>query len=143
MAALSITASAVLRSSLGSSTTGVAGAAITAGQALYIDTANSNVMKLTLPGSASPANVFAGFALNNAAIGQPVDYCGIDAVFTFGATVNAGDDIWLHPTAGAITKTRADVTTGTTVVHLGCALGLTGSTTVTTMNLKPCTGGVV
>lgn len=143
MAAISITAANVLMSTAGTPNTGIAGVAITAGQAIYIDTANSNLLKLADANGTTPANSFAGIARNNADIGQPVDYTGLDSGFGFGGTVNAGDDIWLSPTPGGITKTRADLITGCTVIHLGCALGATGATNVTTMNLKPSVGGVV
>lgn len=141
MAAISIDATLVLMSSGGSPNTGVAAVAITAGQALYILAAGT--LGLADANGTTPSNTFAGIARNNAAIGQPVDYTGLDPSFTFGGTVNAGDDIWLSPTPGGITKTRADLVTGCTVIHLGCALGATGATNVTTMNLKPCVGGVV
>lgn len=144
MAAISITAANVLMSSTGSPSTGTAGVAITAGQALYIDTSTSpSTLKLADCNGTAPANTFNGIARNNADIGQPVDYTGLDASFGFGGTVNAGDDIWLSPTPGGITKTRADLVTGCTVIHLGTALGISGATNVTTMNLKPNVGGIV
>lgn len=141
MAAISITAANVLASNSAQSTRGIAGVAITAGQALYV--VSGSTVALADANGVSPANSFAGMSQNNADIGQPVDYTGTDTSFTFGGTVNAGDDIWLSPTPGGITKTRADLVTGCTVIHLGCALGATGATNVTTMNLKQTVGGVV
>lgn len=144
MAALTIDTTLVLMSTGGTPFTGIAAVAITAGQALYI--LANGTLGLADANGVSPANSFAGFARNNApAAGQPVDCTGLDPAYTFGVAtgVNAGDDIWLSPTAGAITKTRADLVTGCTVIHLGCALGATGATNVQTMNLKPCVGGVV
>lgn len=141
MAAISITAANVLASASAQPTRGTAAVAITAGQALYILVAET--VGLADANGATPSNSFAGISLNNADIGQPVDYVGTDTSFTFGGTVNAGDDIWLSPTPGGITKTRADIITGCTVIHLGCALGATGATNVTTMNLKQTVGGVV
>lgn len=141
MAAISIDATLVRMSSSGQPFTLVAAVSITAGQALFITAAN--LLDLADANGTTPANSFSGFARNSAAAGQPVDCTGLDPGYIFGGTVNAGDDIWLSPTPGGITKTRADLITGCTVIHLGCALGATGATNVTTMNLKPCVGGVV
>lgn len=144
MAALTIDPTLVLMSPAGTPFTGIAAVAITAGQALCL-LANGTLGLADANGS-TPANTFAGFARNNApAAGQPVDCTGVDTAYTFGVAtgVNAGDDIWLSPTPGGITKTKADLITGCTVIHLGVALGATGATNVQTMNLKPCTGGVV
>jgi len=138
MAAISITASSVLKSSTGSVANGIAGASITAGQALYIDTGDSNKLKLADANGTAPANTFAGIALNAATAGQPVAYCTNDtAGFTIGASVLAGDTIWLSPTAGGITKTESDLVAGCTKITLGNML------TTTTLNLTPCTGGVI
>ena len=138
MAAISITASSVLKSATASRVTGIAGTTITAGQALYIDTGDSNKLKLADANGTAPANTFAGLAENNASAGQPVSYVGIDTGgFTIGATVLAGDTIWLSPTPGGITKTQADLVAGCTVVCLGTML------TTTTLALNPVVGGVV
>jgi hypothetical protein len=138
MEAISITAANVLKSSTGSVANGIAGASITAGQAVYIDTGDSNKIKLADANGTAPANTFAGIALNAATAGQPVSYCTNDtAGFTIGATVLAGDTIWLSPTAGGLTKTFADLTTLDKVIVVGVML------TTTTMNLTPVTGGVL
>lgn len=141
MADITITAANVLPSSSATIEYGVAGATITQGQALYIDTADSNKLKLADCDATSPANVFAGISLNAASAGQKVAYCSKDlGGFTIGATVAAGDDIYLSPTtspAGRITATRADLSSGDTVVHLGVML------TTTTLKLNPTTGGVI
>ena len=138
MAAISITAANVLKSSTGQVSVGTAGATITAGQAVYIDTTDSNKIKLADADGTAPANTFAGIALNAASSGQPVSYCTNDtAGFTIGATVLAGDTIWLSPTAGGITKTRADLVSPSTVITIGNML------TTTTMNLTPNVGGPI
>lgn len=121
-----------------------AAVAITAGQALYRTAANT--LGLADANGVSPANTFAGFALNNAAAaGQPVQCTGLAAAYQHGVAtgVNSGDNIWLSPTPGGITKTFADLVTGCTVILLGVALGTTGQTNVTTMALNPTTGGIV
>ena len=140
MAAISITAANVIPSSTASRSLGVAGATITAGQAVYIDTTDSNKIKLADANGTTPANTFAGIAENGATAGQKISYVTNDtAGFTIGATVPvlSGDTIWLSPTAGGITKTQADLISGCTVITIGNMLS------TTTMNLNPNTGGVV
>ena len=137
MAAISITAASVLKSSTGQVSVGTAGATITAGQAVYIDTSDSNKIKLADANGTAPANTFAGIALNAASSGQPVTYCTNDtAGFTIGATVVAGDTIWLSQTPGGLTKTIGDLSGGLAIV-VGVML------TTTTMNLTPVVGGSV
>ena len=137
MAAISITAANVLTSSTGQVSVGTAGATITAGQSVYIDTSDSNKIKLADANGTAPANTFAGIALNAASSGQPVSYCTNDnAGFTIGATVVAGDTIWLSQTPGGLTKTIGDLSGGIAIV-VGVML------TTTTMNLTPVVGGSV
>lgn len=137
MSDIVITAANVLKSSAGSAPVGVAGATITAGQALYIDTADSNKLKLADADGTSPVNSFAGIALHGALAGQPISYLTSDTSFTFGGTVNAGDTIWLSDTPGGITKTFSDLESGDKVIVLGVAL------TTTTMILSPVVGGTI
>lgn len=137
MAAISITAASVLKSSTGQVSVGTSGATITAGQSVYIDTSDSNKIKLADANGTAPANTFAGIALNAASSGQPVTYCTNDtAGFTIGATVVAGDTIWLSQTPGGLTKTIGDLSGGLAIV-VGVML------TTTTMNLTPVVGGSV
>ena len=137
MAAISITAANVLKSSTGQVSVGTSGATITAGQSVYIDTSDSNKIKLADANGTAPANTFAGIALNAASSGQPVSYCTTDnAGFTIGATVVAGDTIWLSQTPGGLTKTIGDLSGGIAIV-VGVML------TTTTMNLTPVVGGSV
>ena len=137
MAAISITAASVLKSSTGQVSVGTSGATITAGQSVYIDTSDSNKIKLADANGTAPANTFAGIALNAASSGQPVSYCTNDTSgFTIGATVVAGDTIWLSQTPGGLTKTIGDLSGGLAIV-VGVML------TTTTMNLTPVVGGSV
>jgi len=136
MAAISITAANVIPSSTASRSLGVAAATITAGQAVYITAAGT--INLADANGTSPANTFAGIAENGATVGQKISYVTNDtAGFTIGATVLAGDTIWLSPTAGGLTKTFADFTTLDKIIVVGVML------TTTTMNLTPVTGGVL
>lgn len=134
MAVLSITASAVLASSLGVKNQGVASTTITQGQALYL--LANNTIGLADANGSTPANSFLGFSLNAASSGQPVTYVGLDPSYTVGATLANGGVVWLDSTTpGAVTQTYADVASGSTVI----AIGVANSTT--TMNLLPVTGG--
>lgn len=140
MAAISITVANVLPSNANAALWGFAGAAITQGQSLYVDTANNNVLKLYDADGVAPANVFAGISINAASIGQPIDYIHDDPSFTFGGTVLQGDTIWGSPTAGGITKTQADLIAGTKVTFLGIAIS---TTTMILSPVTPSTGGTV
>lgn len=138
MADIVVTPSAVIPSSNAIIRTGIAGATITQGQTLYIDTANNYVLKLAdSDGASALVATVAGIANNAASAGQRVDYTVSDPSFTIGATVLAGDDIWLSDTPGGITKTRAELEAADIVVHLGVML------TTTTMNLNITIGGII
>lgn len=125
MAAISITAAnvvpsaqAVVNNSL------LAGAAITAGQAVYAD--SSNTWQLTDADLSATAAQCHGIALNNAAAGQPLSVCTEDMTgLTLGGTVAAGDTIYTSPTAGGVTKTQADLVTGVYTTVLGVAISAT------------------
>lgn len=115
MADVSITPANVLKGSNAKTRRGTAGATITAGQALYVDTADSNKLKLADAGAAATA-VVAGIALHGAASGQPIEYVTEDDDFTPGFTMSlsgSGDDAVyvLSNTAGAI-KPVPDLTSG-------------------------------
>lgn len=135
MADLSITAASVLKSSNGTILQGTAGATITQGQAVYIDTTDSNKIKLADSNGTAPANTCAGIALNAASSGQPVSYCGLDSAFALGATVTSGAVIYLSNTPGGLTATYSDVASGSTVIAVG------GAVSTSTMNLNPQTYG--
>lgn len=136
MSDISITPASVLKSSTATALSGIAGATITQGQALYIDTTASNVLKLADSNGTAPANTFAGFALNSASTGQPVQYVASDTAYICGGTLTSGNVIYLSDTPGAITATYADIASGSTVITLGVA------TSTTAMVLTPVVGGV-
>lgn len=111
MADLSVTAASVLSSSTALTASGIAGATITAGQPLYIDTANSNVLKLADSNSTLLVSTVAGIALHGAATGQPVKYAYEDSTFTPGATLAVGQTYVVSSTAGGIAP-LVDLVTG-------------------------------
>lgn len=121
MSDIAITAASVLPSANGQLTRSrLAGATITAGQAVAIDT--DGTVKLFDANGAVPLNVCAGIAVNGASAGQPIDYCYEDLTgFALGGTVAAGAIVIGSATPGGIAP-AADNTTGwfTTVLGIGC-----------------------
>lgn len=137
MADLTVTAANVLASTVSSTatrTTGVAGAAISIGQTVYIDTAASNVIKLADANASLTSATVRGIAITGAsAAGQPITYATADAAFTHGLTgVTAGDVIYQSNTPGAMTKTFGDLTSAASYVSV---LGVAISSTQMVLNI--------
>lgn len=132
------TAASVLASASATTVAGTFGATITAGQAVYKDTAD-NKWKLADSNSATTAARTAqGIALNGGADGQPATICVADPDFTHGlATVaTTAPVIVLGGTPGALAPV-ADLTTGMMPVVMMIA------TSATKAVLKPFAGAVV
>jgi hypothetical protein len=123
MADLSLTAANVIMSAAGKKSDGIAGEAITAGDVLYKDSADSNKLKLADANAAGKRGVV-GIALNDAATGQTVSYCISDSALAIGATVSIGYIAILSGTAGAIAP-AADAAAGMEVVILGVGVSTT------------------
>lgn len=108
MADLTVTAANVAASTQAAKFNGTAGASITAGQALYIDTADLDSygrgkLKLADANGSTAAKTVAGIALHAAASGQPVEYAVADPDFSHGiAALAAGDIVILSGTAGGL-----------------------------------------
>jgi hypothetical protein len=123
MAALTITPANVAASSNAQlNKNGIAGVAITQGQALYKDTDGS--MKLCVANGASPAYVFAGIALNAAAAGQPITYVTTDPDLNLGVAggIATGTALVTSDTPGGIAPVT-DVGAGQFVTVLGVVDG--------------------
>lgn len=118
MADITITAASVLQSSAASISTGVAGVAITAGQALYKDAADSNKLKLADDDNTAATAEIVGIALNGAAAGQPLAYLTADTDLAIGGTTVAGTIYVLSDVAGAICP-WADKASGDRLVLIG------------------------
>lgn len=120
---LTITAANVLQGTDGSPVTQVytAGAAITAGQALYLDAATSTA-KLAINTSLASSK-FIGVALHAAANGQPVVVQQTGTI-TIGATTVQGVIYVVSGNAGAICPT-ADLSGGHFVTVIGVATDAT------------------
>jgi hypothetical protein len=123
MANRSITAASVLPSAAATIQRLTAGAAITAGQVLYKDPTTGNAFLASA--SAGTIQTPIGIAVNNAAIGQPVNFVALDPAFQPGYATSVGETTYLSETAGAICS-LSDLTTGDQPVIL--LLG-TGSAT--------------
>jgi len=117
MADLTITAGNVVPSSTASTLHGTAGAAITAGQAVYLDT-TTNTYKLCDADVAASA-VCAGIALNGASSGQPITIL-TDGQITIGGTVVKGTAYYVSLNAGGI-GVAGDLGSGDYVSLIGIA----------------------
>ena len=132
MADISITATAVT-ADLSSVTTRAAGAAITAGQMVYLDTATNRWLLADCDAAAVAARTPAGIALNGGAIAQPIAVKSAGDV-TMNAVLTAGEAYFQSPSPGGIAP-RADVLTGDLLVLIGFAK----STTVLGLGIKGAT----
>lgn len=129
MADLSITAASVIPASTATKENGIAGATITAGQVVALDTDTGKYVLADADGSAI-IRVPRGIALNGAADNQPLAIAKSGDV-TFNAALTAGVSYFLSPTPGGIAP-RADVLTSDYVSHLGIAK----STTVLALDIQ-------
>lgn len=130
MTDVSITAANVVESTGAQLGYGKAGAAIVAGQALYVDAADSNKLKLADADGASALRTCVGLALNSCASGQRVTYQKGGDITLGAATLEAGKVYVLSDTAGGIMPV-ADLEAGDYV----CVLGVARSTSVLSMNI--------
>jgi len=137
MADLSITASAVLPGTNAQTTRGIAAETITAGQLVFRDSSNSNLITKT-DVNASGKQTVHGIALCGASAGQPVVYATVDDDLTLFASsgLTVGILYVLSGTAGGIAP-AADLATGLTGIFVGVAKS------ATKLNFNPTAGGVV
>lgn len=131
MADLTITAANVAAGTNASKVNSyLAGASITAGQAIYLDDA-TGTMKLA-DADTLAASEAKGIALNSASTGQPISYQRSGNI-TIGATVAVGVAYYVSTTAGGICL-ESDLSTGDFPHFLGFAT----STTVIALDPKAC-----
>jgi hypothetical protein len=120
MANLTITAANVVASAGAVIRTGTAGATVTAGQSVYLDSADQKYKLLDADALPSGGVSAVYLTLNGAANNQPVTVLRSGDV-TLGPTVmTAGTTYCVADTAGAIAP-QADLTTGDSVIVLGVA----------------------
>lgn len=129
MADLSITAASVAPAGDVTIFSGIAGAAITAGQMLYLDSSTGTLKLADANSGTAAARSPCGMALNGAASGQTVGVARRGNV-TAGATLTAGVGYYLSATPGGICPV-ADLSTGAYPTFLGFAT----STTVLALNI--------
>ena len=130
MADLTITAASVVPGSDARISHGTAGATITAGQAVYLDSATTGKWQLADTDSATAAVRAAhGVALNSASLNQPIAV-QTEGDITIGATIAAGVAYYLSGTPGGICPV-ADVAAG----DYPLVIGMGKSTTVLDINI--------
>lgn len=116
MSAVSITATLVVPGSDANTATGIAGASITAGQALYLDS-STNTLKLAQCDGTTAEATGVGIALNGGSSGQVITYVKGGTV-TIGGTIVAGTPYCIGTGAGDIVP-FADLASTNKVSFLG------------------------
>ena len=119
MADLTITAGNVIAGSDARIAQGVAGATVTAGQVVYLDSADGRFKLADSDAATAPVRLPAGIALNGASNGQPLSVAQAGSV-TMGATLVAGTTYYLSDEPGGICP-LGDLTTGDFTVVVGMA----------------------
>lgn len=132
MADLSITAANIIAASGAVTRYGTAGATITAGDIVYLDTTDNEYKLPDADAWTDTANVY--MALNGASDGQPLTVLQSGDV-AMGSILTAGTAYYLSGTAGGIMP-AADLTTGDEVVQVGIAKS------ATTLAFRPVLSGV-
>jgi hypothetical protein len=131
MADLTVTAASVLWTS-GTKQTGVAGATVTAGQAVYLDSTTSTLKLAQSDGTAAEADAV-GVALHAAGSGQPLVYASQGALINIGATTTKATTYVVATTAGGIAP-QADLISTNKIVRLGYATDAAGAFVVDIRN---------
>jgi hypothetical protein len=131
MADLTVTAASVLWTS-GSKIPGIAGAAVTAGQAVYLDSTTSTLKLAQADGTAAEAAAV-GIALHAAGTGQPLVYADQGSVINIGATTTKATTYMVSATAGGVAP-QADLTSGQRISRLGYATDAVGAFVVDLKN---------
>lgn len=126
MAAISITAANLVPSATAIRFNGVAAETITQGQALYA-LANGTYGKCDNNSTLLTAT-FVGIAESAGSAGQTISILRSDTALVLGGTLVTGTAVCTSPTAGGLTITPADNTTGSFVTVIGM------STSATTLN---------
>lgn len=130
MSDVSITASGVLAGTGATKKLGTAGATITAGKVVYLDSADGKYKLADADSATAAIRSAIGIALNGASDGQPLVVLEAGPI-TIGGTLTAGTPYYLSTNAGGICP-PADITTGDYVVILGIAT----SSTVLEVNIQ-------
>jgi hypothetical protein len=124
MTDISITAANVVAGATAKKAFGLAGATITAGQWVYLDSVNTGKWQLADSNGAAALRRPDGVALNSASVNQPISVATAGPV-TIGGTLTAGVAYYMSDTPGGMCPV-ADVGTG----EYACILGIATSATV-------------
>lgn len=135
MADLTITAANVVAGASAKVERGIAGATITAGQAVYLDPTTGKWALADTDSATAAVRAAHGIALNGASLNQPIAVA-TEGPVTIGASILAGVAYYLSGTPGGICPV-ADVASG----DYPCILGMGASTSV--LNVKIVYPGVV
>lgn len=130
MADITINAANVVAGSNASRTQGMAGEAIAAGKAVYLDPTSKKWQLADSNSATAAAKTAGGIALNGAALNQPL-FVAMSGEVTIGATLTAGATYFLSDTPGGICP-DADVGAGENV----CQIGIAKSTSVLTISIQ-------
>lgn len=130
MADLTITAANVVAAADAVRESGTAGATVTAGQLVYLDTSDMKY-KLADSNGAAALRVPSGIALNGAANNQPL-MIQKGGDITIGATMTAGVAYYLSDAPGGICPV-ADLGSG----EYPCIVGIAKSASVLSVNIQP------
>ncbi len=109
---------------------GTAGATITAGQVVYLDTSDAKYKLADSDSGTAAVRQPRGIALNNASDGQPLTIAKSGPV-TIGATLTAGVAYYLSDTPGGIAPV-ADLASG----DYPCIIGMATSTSVLDIDIN-------
>ena len=134
MADLIITAASVVKGTGASVQQGTAGASVTAGQPVYLESASSTYKLSDANSATAAARAVDGIALHGSLTGQPLQIL-TGGPLTLGAVLTAGVAYYLSNNAGGICPV-ADLTAGSYPTILGFA----GSASV--LNVKLNAAGV-
>lgn len=130
MADISVTAGLVVAGADSSVVSGVAGETIAAGKAVYISSSTKKYMLADSNSATVEARQAKGIALNGASLNQPISIHK-SGDLTIGATLTAGQAIYLSDTAGGLCP-LADVGSGEYL----CLIGLAKSTSVLAVDIQ-------
>lgn len=122
MADISITAANFLPSSVAQTFTGTAGATITQGQPVYLNTVTQTYQLCNANTTGNGVNICAGIAMDGASNQQRFLICRSDQNLALGGTVNSGDVVIVSGNAGGMTLSSSAVT-GWYVTVLGVGIG--------------------
>lgn len=133
MAAVTITAASIIKGTSAPVRTerGVAGATLTAGLAVYLDTTDSNKVKACDSNASLAAAACVGITLHAALAGQPIEY-QTSGPLSMGACLTQGLIYVAGATAGGDINPAADLASGWYTTILGVAT----STSVLNVDIK-------